>query len=79
MRYISDIPNDFFKISLYTWSGKYIVKIEAGPYEQTYKVSELDFGGTEEDIRAAFANEAFLKTIADRFQQMHADFQAILA
>ncbi|TAG65831.1 MAG: hypothetical protein EAZ26_10115, partial [Runella slithyformis] len=57
---------------------KYIVKIEAGLYEQTYKISELDFVGTEEDIRAAFANEVFLQTIAARFQQMHADFQVVI-
>ena len=46
MRYVGDIATtDSYKISLYTWNEKYIVKIEAGPYEQMYKVNQLDFLG----------------------------------
>ncbi len=76
MRYVGDISStDNYKIALYIWNGKYIVKVEAGLYEQTYKVSEMDFLGDEADIRKLFSDEAFLKTIFERFNQMHADFQ----
>jgi hypothetical protein len=78
MRYIGDIPNSAFKMGLYAWNGKYIVKIEAGLYEQTYKVSELDFVGNENDVRALMTNETFLKQVADRFRAMHDDFQTLL-
>ena len=78
MRYVSDIASDFFKIGLYVWNGKYIVKVEAGLYEQTYKVSEMDFVGDENDLRTLFADETFLKTIAARFLQMDADFQEVM-
>lgn len=76
MRYVGDISStDNYKIALYTWNGKYIIKIEAGLYEQTYKVSEMDFLGDEADIRKLFSDEVFLKTIFGRFNQMHVDFQ----
>jgi len=76
MRYVGDISStDHYKIALYTWNGKYIVKVETGLYEQIYKVSEMDFLGDEADIRRVFADEDFLKTIFARFNQMNADFQ----
>ena len=75
MRYVKDIPSDFFKIGLYVWNGKYIVKVEAGLYEQTYKVSEMDFVGDEGDVEKLFADETFLRTIAARFLQMDTDFR----
>jgi hypothetical protein len=76
MRYVGDITStDNYKIVLYTWNSKYIVKVEVGLYEQTYKVSEMDFLGDEADIRKLFSDEIFLKTIFARFQEMHLDFQ----
>ncbi len=80
MRYVGDITNtDNYKIALYTWNEKYIVKIEAGLYEQIYKISEMDFLGGEGEIRALFTDDAFLKTILERFRQMHQDFQDVLS
>lgn len=79
MRYVGDIANTkSYKIGLYTWNGKYIVKVEAGLYEQTYKVSEMDFLGDENDIHKLFTDETFLKTVFARFHQMHADFQEVI-
>jgi hypothetical protein len=79
MRYVGDITStDNYKIALYTWNEKYIVKIEAGVYEQIYKISEMDFLGGQAEIHALFTDEAFLKSILDRFRQMHQDFQDVL-
>lgn len=79
MRYVGDIATtNAYKIALYTWNEKYIVKVEAGLYEQIYKVSEMDFLGGETEIRALFADDVFLKNILERFRQMHADFQEVL-
>jgi hypothetical protein len=79
MRYVGDIATtETYKILLYTWNEKYIVKIEAGPYEQLYKVNQLDFLGDETAIREVFADDVFLKSIFARFQQMHADFGEVL-
>ena len=74
MRYLQDIANPHFRIGLYAWNGKYIVKIEAGPYEQTYKVGELDVSDAA-DVRTML-DDAFLARVAQRFSEMDADWQA---
>ncbi|MCU0340686.1 MAG: hypothetical protein MUE30_12445 [Spirosomaceae bacterium] len=79
MRYVGDIKStDAYKIGLYTWNGKHIVKVEAGMYEQIYKISEMDFLGGEAEIHAMFKDEKFLKTVFARFEQMHSDFGEVL-
>ena len=73
MRFIQDIPHPQVKIGVYAWNGKYIVKIEAGPYEQTYKVSEMDISGI--DSVHAMLDEPFLTGVIRRFGEMDADWQ----
>ncbi|MPR36392.1 hypothetical protein [Salmonirosea aquatica] len=74
MRYIKDIPNSQYKISLFQWNGKYIVKIEAGGfYEQTYKLDETDILSVEE-INALLDAE-FMECITKRFDQMAQDLR----
>lgn len=72
MRYLKDIAHPQLKIGLYAWNSKYIVKIEAGPYEQTYKVAEFDVTGPDEV--ESFLSESFLASVVTRFQQMDADW-----
>jgi hypothetical protein len=78
MRYLGDIPHTQFKIGLYAWNQKYIVKIETSHYEQTFKVSEMDFMGTENDFKAIMADDIFVGQLITRFQLMHSDFQELL-
>ena len=72
MRYLKDIAHPQLKIGLYAWNSKYIVKIEAGPYEQTYKVAEFDVTGPDEV--ESLLSESFLASVVSRFQQMDADW-----
>lgn len=77
MRFIKDIPQPqfpLFRIGLYAWNGKYIVKIEAGPYEQTYKISEMDIA--DPDAVPAMLDQPFLSRVAERFRDMDADWLA---
>ena len=74
MRFVQDIPHSQFRIGLYAWNGKYIVKIEAGPYEQTYKVSELDL--IDPEAVPTLLDEPFLSRVAQRFREMDTDWQA---
>ena len=76
MRFVQDIPHPQFRIGLYAWNGKYIVKIEAGPYEQTYKISEMDLT-TPADV-PSLLDESFLIQVARRFQDMDTDWQATI-
>nr|WP_293841891.1 hypothetical protein [uncultured Arsenicibacter sp.] len=74
MRYIKDIPDPRFKVGLYAWNNKYIVRIEAGMLEQTYKISEMDI--TEPDDVPAMLDQSFLDQVAAQFDTMQAAWSA---
>ncbi|MES2731057.1 MAG: hypothetical protein V4714_04885 [Bacteroidota bacterium] len=68
MRVIADIPHPHCKITLFAWNSKFIIKIEMGMLEQTYKVSELDVS-VEEDVKKLLDSE-FMNTVLKRFSEM---------
>ncbi|OUJ75258.1 hypothetical protein [Hymenobacter crusticola] len=74
MRQLADIPHPEAKITLFSWNGKYLIKLERGPFEQTYKVSEMDVT-SEDDVRALLDDE-FVEAAVQRFTQMRQDLQA---
>ncbi len=73
MRIISEIPSTNYKIMLYGWNGKYIIKIEDGMFEQTYKISEFDVTSDQEAI--SLVDAEFLTKVAQRFGQMFTDWE----
>ena len=76
MRYIKDIANPRFKISIYQWNNKYIIKMESGMYEQTYKIDEYEVSTIEELEKCV--DEAFLNEVNQRFDAMNSDFTSSL-
>lgn len=76
MRYIKDIINPDFKISIYQWNNKYIVKIETGMLEQTYKIDEYNVASVDE-IESSL-DESFLASVRKRFDDMGTDFNDTL-
>ncbi|MBG8552869.1 MULTISPECIES: hypothetical protein [Hymenobacter] len=74
MRQLADIPHPDAKITLFSWNGKYLIKLEKGPLEQTYKVSELDVT-SEADVYALLDAE-FIQAAVQRFTLMRQDLQA---
>lgn len=77
MRIIATIPHPRVKISVFQMNGKYLLKMEAGPYEQTYKIYEDEISSMEQ--LHALCNDAFMQTVMARFEQMHADFENTIA
>ncbi|RZK15642.1 MAG: hypothetical protein EOO56_22435 [Hymenobacter sp.] len=81
MRHVADIPYPKVKITLLAWNGKYLLKLEQGPLEQTYKVAELDLSGVEPadvEIRQLLDDE-FLTAAVARFDAMQQDLRAAFA
>jgi hypothetical protein len=76
MKFIKEIPNNFCKTSLFAWNNKFILKFEAGMYEQTYKVNEYDVSG--EDEIEEMLGDTFLEKVVSRFKAMADDFELIL-
>lgn len=72
MRTIAEIPHHTFRISVFSYNSKFIVKIELGQFEQLYKISEMDVNGLE-DIRKMLTDE-FLENCMDRFLTMRTDW-----
>ena len=74
MRQLAVVPHPEVKITLFSWNGKYLIKLEKGMFEQTYKVSELDLTG-EDDIHALLDAD-FIQAAVARFAGMRADLRA---
>ncbi|MEK6780437.1 MAG: hypothetical protein AABY93_01945 [Bacteroidota bacterium] len=76
MRVIDEIAHPECKITIFHWNNRYLIKLEAGLLEQTFKVSEYDIT-SEEDIRKIL-NEEFMQKAIDRFQDMSTSLRAAL-
>ena len=74
MRVVADVPHPQIKITIFSWNGKYLLKLEKGFLEQTYKVSEMDVMG-EEEVRKLL-DDTFLEKAIARFADMGKDLQA---
>ena len=74
MRIIAELPHPDFKISILSMNQKFIVKIEQGTLEQTYKIAEMDL---TDGVNSVFEllDEKFLKKVGARFIEMRADFK----
>lgn len=78
MRIIAEIPHPECKITVFAWSGRYLVKFEQGPIEQTYKIKELDVDG-EAGIKQLLKDAKFVQAAVARFGEMHLDLNTALA
>jgi len=75
MRVIAELPHPDFKITIFSMNGKFIIKMERGILEQTYKIAEMDL---TDGINSVFEilDEEFLKTVAARFVEMGTEFKS---
>lgn len=72
MRLVKEIPHEKYKIQIFNYNSKYIVKIELGQFEQTYKVGESDVYGVEEVER--MITQEILSNSLKRFVEMRNDW-----
>ncbi len=69
MRVVREINNERCKITVFNWNAKYLIKLEQGDLEQTYKVDEIDTL-SEKDIDDIL-NEEFINEAMKRFKEMN--------
>lgn len=72
MRIVAEVPHPVMKISIFSWNEKYHLKFEAGPFEQTYKIKQMDVTGVE-DVKNMVTDE-FCARVLERFKVMRDDF-----
>lgn len=68
MRVVGEIPHSDCKITIFSWNNRYLIKLEQGLLEQTYKVNELDISGEPEIYR--IVDQAFIQEALQRFAEM---------
>ncbi|GAB3930696.1 hypothetical protein [Mucilaginibacter myungsuensis] len=74
MRVIAELPHPDMKITIMSMNQKFIVKMEKGVYEQTFKVPEMDL---TDGVNSVFEllDEPFLASVSERFKQMSKDYK----
>ena len=70
MRVVNEIAHPACKITVFAWNMKYLIKLERGVIEQTFKVPELEVTG-DGDIEELLAGD-FLNGAIERFGEMEA-------
>lgn len=73
MRLVKDIPHERYKIQLFHYNNKYIVKIELGQFEQTYKIGDTNVFEIAEVER--MITPELLSNALKRFVEMRADWE----
>ena len=76
MRVVGEIPHEVCKITLFAWNNRYLIKLEAGLLEQTYKVNQFDIV-SEADLYK-IVDEAFISNALNRFREMDESLQSAL-
>ena len=75
MRLVREIANPDFKITIFSWNNRYLIKLEQGPFEQTFKIPEMDLL-SENDLFTLLDAE-FLQQASNRFEEMgHSLYEA---
>lgn len=70
MRVVAELPHPDCKITIFNMNQKYIVKLEQGSLEQSYKISELDLtGGGINDV-FEIIDDTFIQEVLQHFQLM---------
>jgi len=68
MRVIGEIPNPHCKITIFHWNNRYLIKLEQGLLEQTYKIQEYDLS-SEDELRS-IVSPAFIEAALRQFETM---------
>jgi len=72
MRVLAEIPHPKYKIQLFNYNAKDVVKIELGQFEQIFKIAEADVEDLEEVKR--MVSETLLNNSIKRFLSMREDW-----
>lgn len=68
MRVVGEIPNSECKITVFAWNNRYLIKLEQGLLEQTFKVNEYDVA-SEADVYK-IVDKPFVEEALKRFSNM---------
>jgi len=77
MRVIKEVTlSSSIKCTLFSWNGKYLIKLEQGNLEQTYKIPEIDVSGLME-IETLISSADFSEKAIQVFTQMDSNLDSL--
>ena len=76
MRVVGTIPHPDILITVFAMNERYVIKMEAGPMEQTYKIPMDAVAGL--DGVQKFFDEDFMQKVLQRFNEMFLDLKAAI-
>ena len=68
MRVVGEIPHPDCKITLFAWNNRYLVKLEQGYLEQTFKIDQFDV--TSDADLLTIVDSEFIDKALNRFAEM---------
>ena len=68
MRVIRETTLHSCRITFFSWNNRYIIKLEQGLFEQTFKIDQFDLNGEEELL--ALIDAEFVQQAVSRFSEM---------
>lgn len=76
MRVVGEINHPDCKITLFHWNNRYLIKLENGLLEQTFKIPEYDLA-SESELRQV-VSDTFVMEALHRFDEMQRSLQTAL-
>lgn len=73
MRVISEIAHERYKIQIFNYNAKYLIKVELGQFEQIFKIAETEVSSLKE-VEAMVTEELLTNCLA-RFISMRTDWE----
>jgi NADP-dependent 3-hydroxy acid dehydrogenase YdfG len=68
MRVLKDFSLAGCKVTLFHWNSRYLIKLEQGRFEQTFKIDQFDISDEKEIEK--FLDETFMEQAERRFSDM---------
>ncbi len=78
MKVAGEINRPEGKVSIFRMNNKYIIKIERGHLEQTFKINELDYTIADVTDAERLLDEPFMQSVLENFQKMNQELNASL-
>lgn len=75
MRIVGEIPHPDCKITLFSWNNRYLIKLESGLLEQTFKIDQFDI---DEASLPTLVNATFVQEALHRFDDMNRSLRKAL-
>ena len=70
MRIVKELSVGTYKVTVFHWNNKYLLKFEDGLNELTYKISQLDIT-SEADVEVFLTDPEVLLKVNESFEKMN--------